>query len=54
MNKKQIEKKLELKKITISNLDNQEMHMVQAGGSFFGQCVSTKYLPATCPSFTND
>ena len=51
MNKKQIEKKLELRKITIANLDNQEMHLVQGGGGS-PKCVST--IQSSCCEITDN
>ena len=49
MNKTQNGKKLELRKITIANLDKQEMNRLQAGGSPIG-CVSTIYSTCCRPS----
>lgn len=51
MNKNQNGKKLELKKITIANLDKQEMNRLQAGGSPIG-CVST-WLTTCCTEQNN-
>ena len=51
MNTKQTEKKLKLRKITIANLDNQEMRLVRGGGT--AKCVSTK-LSSCCPITDNN
>lgn len=50
MKTKQIEKKLELRKITIANLDKQEMNRIQAGGS--PKCVSSNQ--SSCCAITDN
>ncbi len=49
MKTKKLEKKMELGKTTIANLDNREMHMVRVGD---GPGVGSIRVDYNCPSST--